>query len=63
MSEKPQVELIGRDGNAYAIMGKVVMKLKEEGYSEEEISKYKEQAMSGDYDNLLRVTMEWVEVV
>ena len=43
------VELINNDGNSLAI-------------SAEEIAKYREEATAGDYDNLLKVTTEWVEV-
>jgi len=63
MSEKPTVKLIGEDGNAFNILGKVVKALKNAGYSTDEVKQYQTEAMSGDYDNLLRVTMEWVEIV
>lgn len=58
-----EVELVGRDGNAFAIMGAVTKALRQNGYTPDDIDEYKKEAMSGDYDNLLRVTMEWVEVV
>jgi len=60
--EKPTVQLTGTDGNAFAIMGKVKNALKAAGYSKEECARYMEEAMSGDYNHLLKVTMEWVEV-
>ena len=60
--EKPVVQLIGEDGNAFAIMGKVVKALRRAGYSQDQIKEYQAKAMSGDYDNLLAVTMEYVEV-
>ena len=56
------VQLTGGDGNAFVIMGKVSKALKRAGVSGEEIAKYREESMSGDYDNLLRVAMEWVNV-
>ena len=59
---KPTVQLMGTDGNAFAIMGKVSRELKRFGFDDEYIQKYKKEAMSGDYDNLLRVTMEYVKV-
>ena len=61
MLEKPKVTLIGEDGNAFAILGKVKKALQKAGLKEE-AKKYMEEAMSGDYDNLLRVTMEYVDV-
>ena len=56
------VELSGYDGNACVIMGRVTRAMKREGVSQETIDEYLEKAKSGDYDNLLRVTMEYVEV-
>ena len=60
--KKPKVKLVGEDGNAFAIMGRVSDALRKAGASKEEIQKYKTEAMSGDYDNLLRITMDYVEV-
>jgi hypothetical protein len=57
-----QVQLIGKDGNAFAIMGAVQRALRKAGAPKEEINQYLKDAMSGDYDNLLRTTMDWVEV-
>jgi len=56
------VQLVGRDGNAFAIMGAVSKALRRAGATAEEIAKYREESTSGDYDNLLRVAMEWVRV-
>lgn len=57
-----EVELIGHDGNAFAIMGAVTSALRKAGISSDEISKYREEAMSGDYEHLLWVTADWVSV-
>lgn len=56
------VPLVGQDGNAFAIMGRVSTALEEAGATEEEVKQYMEESMSGDYDNLLRVAAAWVEV-
>lgn len=56
------VQLIGTDGNAFSILGKVTETLKQAGYDDEFINEYLEQATSGDYDNLLQVTMTYVYV-
>jgi hypothetical protein len=56
------VQLSGNDGNAFAVMGAVKSALKKAGASKEEIEQYLSDSMSGDYDNLLRVAMEWVKV-
>lgn len=57
-----EVKLTGTDGNAFSVMGAVKSALKRAGASKEEIDQYLSESMSGDYDNLLRVSMEWVEV-
>lgn len=57
-----KVQLSGNDGNAYAIMGAVQKALKSAGASKEELDRYFTESTAGDYDNLLRVAMEWVEV-
>lgn len=57
-----EVQLSGNDGNAFAVMGAVKSALKKAGASKEELDQYLSQSMSGDYDNLLRVSMEWVDV-
>jgi hypothetical protein len=57
-----EVQLSGNDGNAFAIMGAVKKALKGAGASAEEVEQYLAESMAGDYDNLLRVAMDWVEV-
>lgn len=58
---KPKVTLVGEDGNAFAIMGRVQRALRRAGYTDEEIAQFSKAARSGDYDNLLRVAMDWVD--
>lgn len=58
-----EVELVGNDGNAFAIMGAVSKALRRAGATPEELEQYRSESTSGDYDNLLRVAMDWVEVV
>ncbi len=60
--EKPTVKLIGEDGNAYAIMGKVAIALKDSGFPDEYIDEYYRESSSGDYDNLIRVAMKYANV-
>jgi hypothetical protein len=57
-----KVQLSGNDGNAFSVMGAVQSALKKAGATKEELDKYLADSMSGDYDNLLRVAMEWVKV-
>lgn len=57
-----EVELTGQDGNAFAIMGAVTKAMKSHKVPSDEITAFRNEAMSGDYDNLLRTTMNWVSV-
>lgn len=57
-----EVQLVGQDGNAFAIIGRVRRALRQGGVSEDQISSFCEEAMSGDYDNVLRTAMQWVSV-
>jgi hypothetical protein len=57
-----EVELVGHDGNAFAIMARVKSALQKNGVSSEEVDEYLEESMSGDYNNLLRTAMKWVSV-
>lgn len=66
MSDEPlydvEVELTGHDGNAFMVLGRTEQALRRAGVDEDEITDYREEAMSGDYDHLLRTTMRWVNV-
>ena len=57
------VQLTGIDGNAFAILGKVQKALRANGCTDEQVAEYNTEATSGDYDNLLRVTMRTVDVI
>jgi hypothetical protein len=57
-----KVQLSGNDGNAFAIMSSVKKALEKSGATPAEIDQYLKESMGGDYDNLLRVAMDWVEV-
>ena len=59
---KPVVKLSGTDGNAFAVMAKVSNALKESGYSNMEIKKFREEAMSGDYNDLLATCAKWADI-
>jgi hypothetical protein len=56
------VELTGTDGNAFAILGKV-KKAISEAHGRDAGSAYFDEATAGDYDALLRVTMQYVDVI
>jgi hypothetical protein len=56
------VKLTGNDGNAFSIMAQVSKALRKAGASSEEVEQYMSESMSGDYNNLLRTAMKWVNV-
>jgi len=55
------VQLVGQDGNAFAVLGAVSKALRRGGHSDL-VDAYMSEAMSGDYDHLLQVSMEYVNV-
>jgi hypothetical protein len=56
-----EVELVGHDGNAFAIIGRVSQALRKAGHGDQ-VKQFQTEAMSGDYDNVLRTCMKWVDV-
>jgi hypothetical protein len=57
-----EVELVGHDGNAFAILGKVSRALRNAGVKTDEITAFKAEATAGDYNHLLATCMRWVHV-
>jgi hypothetical protein len=54
--------LIGEDGNAFSILGKVRKALRKGNVPSQEIESIMDEAMSGDYDELLQTVMKYVTV-
>jgi hypothetical protein len=61
--EEVEVQLTGEDGNAMSIMANVGRALKKAHATPEEVTEFYAEAMSGDYDNVLRTAMKWVTVL
>ena len=65
METKPKtdivVNLIGQDGNAFSVLG-LVRRALIDGGRKDLVAEYMEKAVEGDYNHLLQVTMEYVEV-
>ena len=57
-----EVELVGQDGNAFMILGRVAAAMRKHGLDKDEITAYNEEATAGDYDDLLRTTAQWVTI-
>lgn len=56
------VRLIGENGNAFNILGKVRAALRQAGYDNEFIEEFGRKATSGDYNHLLVVVSEYVNI-
>ena len=56
------VQLSGVDGNAMSVISTVTRALRRNGVPSSEVSAFVDEAMSGDYDNVLITAMEWVDV-
>jgi len=56
------VKLVGEDGNAFAILARVMSAMRKAGLSKEEIDKFHTEATSGDYDDLLYTCAKYVNV-
>lgn len=60
--KKPTVKLTGTDGNAFALVAKVSTALRNAGAGQKVISDFQNEAMSGDYSNLLFTCGKYVNV-
>ena len=56
-----QVRLVGEDGTAFAILGRVQRALRKHGVGTDEINAFHKEATAGDYNHLLRTCMAWVD--
>ena len=54
-----KVNLVGEDGNAFSILGRVSTALRRAGH-DDVVKTYIEEATSGDYTHLLCTTVEYV---
>lgn len=59
---KQKYNLVGIDGNAYSVMGYVQNAMREQGYTKAERDEYLHDAMSDDYNHLLCVSMDYIEM-
>jgi hypothetical protein len=59
---RPKIKLSGTDGNAFAILGKVGQALRKAGWTPDQVTKFHDEATSGDYNHLLATCMKYLEV-
>lgn len=61
-TNKPKVELIGRDGNAFAVMGACKKAAQRAGWTNEQQEALLAEMMDGDYDHLLATALKYFTV-
>lgn len=55
------VKMVGQDGNAFAILGRCRVALRNAGRADE-YSDFMREATSGNYEHLLATVCEWFDV-
>ncbi len=55
-----EVDLVGEDGNAFAILGRVLGAMRRAGVSDRIRGQFQNEATRGDYDHLLQTCVKWV---
>jgi hypothetical protein len=60
--KRPIVKLIGRDGNAFAVLGACLAAARKAGWSKERIDEVRDEMTRGDYNQLLRAATQHFDV-
>ena len=55
------VQLVGEDGNAFAILGRCQHEARRAGIPRAEIARFFDEAFAGDYDHLLATCLRWFD--
>lgn len=61
LDKKVTMNLVGSDGNAFAIMGNFSRNAKRQGWTQSEIDLVLEEAKSDDYNHLLCTIMDFTQ--
>lgn len=62
MGARPQVTLLGHDGNAFNILGRCRKAARRAGWADEAWQAFQAEATSGSYDHLLTTVLEHFDV-
>jgi len=62
IKHKPQLQLIGQDGNAVNLIGRAVRAGRKAGWSPTQVDWFIDQCKSGDYSNVLSVIQTHFDV-
>ena len=60
--ERPTVNLVGANGNAFNVLGLCFDAARKSGWSKEQWTKVREEMVAGDYDHLLGTAMKHFDV-
>jgi hypothetical protein len=61
-AKKPELAIIGKDGNAFAILAAAGRAARRAGWTQEQKNKMMSEATSGNYAHLLQVLHQYFEV-
>lgn len=59
--EKPKIELVGQDGNVFAVMGRASRALKQAGMADEAKEMFDRVTSCGNYYEALNIISEYVD--
>ena len=59
---KPKLKLSDEDGNVFSIIGRGLRVLRENGATQEQLTEFREEVTSGDYDHALQTCFKWFDV-
>ena len=60
--DKPKIILIGQDGNSFMILARAWEAARKAKWSDFEIKRFLDEAVSGDYNHLLATVMDRFDV-
>jgi hypothetical protein len=61
ITKKVKLNLVGTDGNAFAVLGAFQRAARKQGWTKEEIGAIITECMTGDYNNLLSTILKYTE--
>ena len=61
LNKKISLDLVGLDGNAFALLGAFSNQAKRENWTTDEIKVVRDEASNGDYDHLLQTLIKYCE--
>lgn len=60
---RPELKMVGRDGNAFAILMRARLVAEKAGVPQDEIERFATDLLSGDYSHVIKVVSDYFKVV